>query len=224
MAEVRDILKMAVEWFVYVYLGMTFIDLFKLNFVSLQMDTLGMWKIIEQVIKILFSLMGLVYFYIRIRQFVRRTKFDNEKRRIMPKKVKNIDQVIKQLRALGEVGDDIIADVSEATAREIEATAKQLAPLDLGALKRSIKAIKINDQNWKVQANATGNAPYAAYVEFGTGGTVNIPSELREIASSYRGRGIKTVNMPPRPYLFPAFVRGRIQFGKDLQNELNKLL
>lgn len=142
----------------------------------------------------------------------------------MKKVVKNLTKVLKALEEFGEDGQKVIQDVTKATAREIEFNAISRAPIDTGKLRQSIKAIQIDKRNWIVQANSTGQAPYAAYIEFGTGGLVNVPSELRDIAIGFRGRGIRKVNLQARPYLYPAFVQGRKSYIKDLETELGDLI
>jgi len=46
----------------------------------------------------------------------------------------------------------------------VEKRAKELAPQKTGRLKRSIKASKVSNNHWKVEANTD----YATYVELGT--------------------------------------------------------
>ena len=138
--------------------------------------------------------------------------------------IKGLDKLLKDLVKLGDEGVKAIADVTEANARDIEVTAKQLAPKgDTGKLQQSIKALEVDKLNWKVLANSTGLVPYAAYMEFGTGGLVEVPSELSEMAIKFKGKGIKKVDLRPQPYLYPALVKGRKQYVEDLQNELEVL-
>lgn len=138
-------------------------------------------------------------------------------------KIKGFDKLIKDLKAFGDEGKKRISETTEANAREIEANAKQIAPYDLGVLRQNIKAIEVDDMNWKIYANAFGNAPYSAYMEFGTGGKVEVPTELKDVAIKFIGKGIKQVNLRPRPYLYPSFVKGRVQYVKDLKSDLNDL-
>jgi len=46
---------------------------------------------------------------------------------------------------------------------------------------------------------------YAPYVEFGTGGLVDVPAGISVFALKFKGNGIKQINLAPRPFLFPAF-------------------
>lgn len=138
--------------------------------------------------------------------------------------LKNLKQVLKALTDFGEEGEEIIKFTTEAIAREIEADAKARAPLDKGDLRQGIKAEKISDKNWRVKTNATGKAPYSAYMEFGTGGSVNVPEELSGIAATWIGRGVKRINLRPRPYLFPAYQQGRRNYFTQLKREFEALI
>ena len=51
---------------------------------------------------------------------------------------------------------------------------------------------------------------------------VKVPSELKEVAIQFKGKGVKEVNLPARPFLYPAFVKGRQQFLEDLEDLLKK--
>lgn len=142
--------------------------------------------------------------------------------------IKGLDKLIKDLRLLGKKGEDAIEDVTELTAREIELNARNAAKVDNGALHLSMRAtpisnIKTKKTVWKVYANATGLARYAAYVEFGTGGLVEVPPEMYDIAIKFKGKGIKKIDLRPRPFLYPAFVKGRLNYIKDLEAELKRL-
>ena len=141
----------------------------------------------------------------------------------MSVKIKGLKKLIKDLDNLGHEGRKRIAETTEANARELEATAKTYAPFDLGKLRQNIKAIEVGELTWKVMANAFGNAPYSAYMEFGTGGLVEVPAEMKEMAIKFKGRGIKRVDIRPRPYLYPALQRQRTQYLIDLKGDLNDL-
>lgn len=138
-------------------------------------------------------------------------------------KIKGLDKLVKDLRAFGVEGEKRIAETTEANAREIEATAKQIAPHDLGILRQNIKALNIGDIVWKIKANAFGNAPYSAYQEFGTGGLVEVPAELKEIAIRFKGKGVKKIDMRPQPFLYPAWKGQLNQYIKDLKADLKDL-
>lgn len=132
--------------------------------------------------------------------------------------VKNINSVIAELRKYGKEAEQLIDAITEQSARKIEKNAKQYAPANFGKLGQSINAFKEGKSNWIIRANA----PYAAYVEFGTGGLVNVPTELKDIAITWKGKGIRKINLRPRPYMYPALLKGRNEYLETLKKALSK--
>ena len=133
--------------------------------------------------------------------------------------VKGINKAIKELKNTGLQVSDKVDAITKSNAQEIEAEAKQRAPVDKGFLRNQIATEKKADAVYGIVANA----PYSAYMEFGTGGEVEVPNELKDIAIQFKGKGIKTVNIRPRPFLYPSFIKGRIQYLKDLKSYLKSL-
>ena len=80
--------------------------------------------------------------------------------------------------------------------------AKERVPKDNNHLMKSISGRREGDQ-----AVVEAGMKYAPYVEFGTGRNVDL-SELDELgipqsyAAQFKGKGIKEVNLPARPYLY----------------------
>lgn len=103
------------------------------------------------------------------------------------------------------------------TGLEIVRLAKRAAPVDKGALKQSISTQKSGKS-----VNVVAAANYAPYVEFGTGGSVDL-TDMTELgipesyAAQFKGKGIREVNLPARPFFFSS---ARIGF-KNLLNRLN---
>ncbi len=75
-----------------------------------------------------------------------------------------------------------------------------MAPVDLGILKASING-EVDGLNGIVGSTVR----YSPYIEFGTGGLVDVPAGLEDYAMKFKGAGIKQVNLFPRPFLIPAF-------------------
>tara|TARA_R110000764_G_scaffold62855_2_gene133219 strand:+ start:202 stop:633 length:432 start_codon:yes stop_codon:yes gene_type:complete len=133
--------------------------------------------------------------------------------------IKGLDKVYKDFAKLSQEVHKKVGLVTKANAMEISADARKKAPKDLGKLAQGISYEKVDDTfNYKIFAREK----YSAYVEFGTGGMVKLPSELKELAIQFKGKGVKEVNLPARPYLYPAFVKGRVKFLDDLNDLLNK--
>ncbi len=135
--------------------------------------------------------------------------------------IKGLNSVLANIRKYGKEAEKDIEGVTELVARNIEKNAKQLAPANFGKLGQSIQAVKDNPLNWKVEAGGI-IAPYAPFVEFGTGGLVNVPNELKDQAIKFKGKGIKQVNLRPRPYLYPALLQGRTEYLEKLKKVLDK--
>ena len=136
--------------------------------------------------------------------------------------IKGLNTVISNLRRYGVEASKDIEAVTEQVARNIEKNAKINAPANFGTLGGSILAIKETPLNWKIQADSNNLAPYAPFVEFGTGGLVEVPTELKEQAIKFKGKGIKKVNLRARPYLYPALLQGRIEYLDKLKKLLKK--
>jgi len=103
------------------------------------------------------------------------------------------------------------------TGMEIVRLAKRSAPVDKGSLKQSISA-----QRSGKSINVVAAANYAPYVEFGTGGSVDLTDMIElgippSYAAQFKGKGIRDVNLPARPFFFSS---ARIGF-KNLLNRLN---
>jgi HK97 gp10 family phage protein len=110
------------------------------------------------------------------------------------------------------------------TALEISRLAKQNAPVDTGTLKQSIRA----EKKGKI-ADVVAGAKYAPYVEFGTGGNVDLTDmEALGIPSSYaaqfKGKGIKNINLPARPFFFSSARIGFNNLLNRLKGEINNAI
>lgn len=103
------------------------------------------------------------------------------------------------------------------TALDIVSLAKKQVKAPTGTLRNTIKA----ERKGKTVEIIAG-AHYAPYVEFGTGGSVDLNDMLQlgipaSYAAQFKGKGIRDVNLPARPFFFSS---GRIGF-KNLLNRLN---
>lgn len=127
--------------------------------------------------------------------------------------MKDIQDALKgiDVKLREKVGDEI-----NASALTIQSSAKRMAPVDLGFLRNNIALVPIGDLTFAVEAKAK----YSAYVEFGTGGLVNVPAGYEDLATIFKGRGIRTINIRPQPYLIPSY---EVEKPKLLQR-LKKLL
>lgn len=116
---------------------------------------------------------------------------------------------------LSDKFSDEIEKMVDTWAADTEREAVSAAPIDLGTLRQSsYREVE------PTSATVGFSAHYAPYVEFGTGGKVDVPSGLEGYAIDFKGDGIKQVNTTPRPFLYPAWKSN----GIKLMDKLNKML
>ena len=165
-------------------------------------------------------------------------------------KIKGLEELKKKL---GKQGQQIvlreIRDEIEISANRVRNAAIQRVPVDQGYLRNSI-AVEGRDMLWIVYASAG----YAAYQEFGTKTKVEIPAEMQEVASQFRGKKLSegkfkeaiadwmrrkgipeealwpimaklmSVGVNPQPFMYPGFKQGTKNLQKDIDNIINRYL
>lgn len=112
-----------------------------------------------------------------------------------------------------EASDSIDKNIFEINKEQVAATV-----VDNGFLKRSNK-FEVSQQTHKELYN---DADYAAYVEFGTGGLVEVPKELTQYAQQFKGKGVRKINLPARPFFFAPFFKRRTKIMRDILTVIRK--
>ncbi len=133
--------------------------------------------------------------------------------------VTGVKALEKKFKEFGVEGQKQFEDITKIQALEIQANAKRLAPVDLGKLRQGIVTEEVNKTTYIVAALEK----YSAFMEFGTGMLTSIPKGWEEIAYLFKGKGIRQVNLPAQPFLYPAFMKGSDQYIKDLNTALKRL-
>jgi phage gpG-like protein len=134
--------------------------------------------------------------------------------------LKGLQGVINELKKEGgRIAQDVDDELSAGMVM-MERSAKRLAPVDTGRLRSSITASRVEFLTWELVAQVD----YAAYVEFGTGGKefVKIPPGLESYAANFKGKGIRKVNLPARPYFFPSVFAYNIEIAKGIKDILKR--
>jgi HK97 gp10 family phage protein len=119
--------------------------------------------------------------------------------------IKGLGLVLARFDTLERELTNDTREALEETTLEVAYNAKRDAPVDLGGLQQSVNS---EFSAGKMEGMVSVNAPYAAYVEFGTGGLVEIPQGWEEMAGQFKGQGKRKVNLPARPFLIPAAKKG----------------
>ena len=136
----------------------------------------------------------------------------------------DLSQLNKKLDNLRAFDKKTLSNELGRSAMDIVRMAKQNAPVDKGTLKQSIKSER---KGKTVEVIAGAN--YAPYVEFGTGGMVDLNDMLQlgippSYAAQFKGKGIKEVNLPARPFFYNAARIGLKNLLVRLKGELNKAI
>mgnify|MGYP000010362470 FL=1 len=136
----------------------------------------------------------------------------------------DLSQLKKKLDNLRAFDKKTLSNELGRASMDIVRMAKQNVVVDKGALKQSIKA----ERKGKTVEVIAG-AHYAPYVEFGTGGMVNLDDMVQlgippSYAAQFKGKGIKEVNLPARPFFFNAARIGLRNLLVRLKGELNNAI
>lgn len=119
-------------------------------------------------------------------------------------RIEGLDALIKRIGKLApEIAKEVAMEVN-ASALAIQSKARRDVVVDNSTLRSSIQLKEINRGD-KIMYTVGSRLKYAPYVEFGTGGTVNVPAGYEDFAIQFKGKGIRKINLRPRPYLIPAF-------------------
>jgi HK97 gp10 family phage protein len=119
-------------------------------------------------------------------------------------KIEGLDALIKRLGKLSpKIAKEVAMEVN-ASALAIQSKAKRDVQVDNSTLRSSIQLKEINQGN-KIVYTVGSALKYAPYVEFGTGGLVNVPAGYESFAIQFKGTKGYKVNLRARPYLIPAF-------------------
>lgn len=142
--------------------------------------------------------------------------------------IKGMEKVLRKIASFGDEARKEVVKATAGAAKDIATEATQNAPKMYkyadgeeehvnGEISQSIFSEKISDTFWKVSVNSV----MGAYAEFGTGAYVEVPRGWENIAWSYyvNGKGI----MLPQPYFYPAWIKGKKQYMKDLKDALHGL-
>lgn len=99
----------------------------------------------------------------------------------------NMEEVMKRINTFSSNTKLELKKELAASALKIQSEAKKNAPVNFGTLRQSIYMIDISNGD-KFGYKVGTKASYAPYVEFGTGGKVNIPSKYSSYASMFKGK------------------------------------
>ena len=133
-------------------------------------------------------------------------------------KINGLEAVINSFGKDAKVIRKRTEQIVTTNALEGRNNAVKLAPIRFGKLRQGIAVEKIDALNQSVVSQML----YSPYVEFGTGGLVEVPSEWKELAMEFKGKGIRVVNIEPQPFMYPSWQMVKKQFSKDMIKMVNE--
>lgn len=98
--------------------------------------------------------------------------------------VEGVPQLIAKLNNLSDQGARMASAIVSSVGDLIVVDAKSNAPADLGKIRQGI----VKEQIDAFQVMIAATAPESAFQEFGTGGKVNVPEQMADIASQFQGQ------------------------------------
>lgn len=169
----------------------------------------------------------------------------------MGKTVKGIEKTLKKLSMLGSEAVKGVDQITEATATEIALDARSRAPFNNGKLVQSIVPSKVRDLTYQVEVGEIYGAyvefgtgvkvqvpnefqDMANRIKNGNN-SGTFEEGLKSIRDWCRTKGIDesaaypifisilNKGITPQPYFYPAFVKGREAYLKDLKALLKRL-
>lgn len=128
--------------------------------------------------------------------------------------VQGLKELRSRFKQAPETIEKQVKQIIDESVIAMQNRAKQLAPVDTGALRSSITHKPFNYKTGAMlMAGNNTTVRYAPYVEFGTGHRFQIPAypninltDLEAYALTFKKQNPKKqVNLPHRPYLFMAY-------------------
>lgn len=130
-----------------------------------------------------------------------------------------LEAILKRMEERREGMTESLDKEMQAVVVDINADQKTYCPSNTGTLRGGNLFKPIAGP---MQYNIYNDIEYAPYVEFGTGELVDIPEGLEDIAIQFKGRGIRKVNLPARPFFFRAFFERKTELIERLKKVLTK--
>ena len=131
--------------------------------------------------------------------------------------LQGVDKLLKGIRKQPEAVKERVAFELEEFVKEVNGEQVMKTPVDTGPL-RAGNDFRGSELQWEL----FNTKDYAPYVEFGTGGLVNVPAGLEDYAIQFKGQDIKEVNLPARPFFFEPFLRKRKELVQNIKKALLK--
>ena len=130
-------------------------------------------------------------------------------------KIKGTSQVLNRLKSISKDTELAVKSAVVRNTDQIYAQAVSTVPVQDGHLRGSGNTSYLDNQLTGVVSFGGNAAPYAPYVEFGTGINVSVPEGFSAYAMQFYVNGKGT--MKAQPFLIPAFIKYKKIFLRDIR-------
>jgi HK97 gp10 family phage protein len=135
----------------------------------------------------------------------------------------------KITKGFKDVAKEINAESLELTFRVVNEAGKKAkikaranAPVDTGYHRSNIIRRTVRRRKG-AKLSLEAKAPYAPYLEFGTGVYVSVPHGYEELAAAFKGASPPNNPMPARPHIIPAMHEASAEIEEVLRKRLPEL-
>jgi HK97 gp10 family phage protein len=136
-------------------------------------------------------------------------------------KIRGTSQVLNRLKRVSKEAELGVKSSVVRNTDQIYAEAVANVPVLDGYLRGSGNTNYSSNQLTGTVAFGGNAAPYAPYVEFGTGSGVNVPQGFEAYAMQFYVNGKGT--MRAQPFLIPAFIKYKKVFLRDIRKIAKKI-
>jgi hypothetical protein len=132
--------------------------------------------------------------------------------------IKGLKELEKKFQQMPKQLHEEIDGEIETSCQQIVLKAKQDTRKDKGGI---MQGISFSGLNLKYVIVSTKH--YSPYHDFGTGSKVSVPAEVSSYAAQFKGRGIRKVNITPKPFFFSNFFLERPKLLANINNVIKRI-
>lgn len=132
--------------------------------------------------------------------------------------IKGLKELQKKFERMPKVLVEELDGELESSCQNIVLHAKTDTRVDKGGIRQGISFAGAN-----LSYVIVSTKHYSPYHDFGTGNQVQVPAEVSTYATQFKGRGVKKINIKPKPFFFSNFFLERPKLLANINNVIKRL-
>jgi len=132
-------------------------------------------------------------------------------------RIKGLEGLKKKMASGDKLAQMVDAEMTE-WILDVNEEQVRRTPVDIGTLRMGNKF----NVSKPMEKRLYNNVEYAPYIEFGTGGLVNVPAGLEDVAGQFKGAGKRTINMRAQPFFYMPFFSKQKELIKAIKAAIKK--